>query len=423
MRIHYAALVAAALAAPPVAPAATLLTLQEAFRRTTETHPQLARFAQVQAAADAELQRAGLGPRMSLGLELENAFGSGGFQGLDQSELTLNLASVLETGGKREARTSVAQARADAVELERDAARLDILAEVARRFLDVLHAQSSVEIERLDVEQRQRSVEAATRSLQAGAAPESVKLSAEAARARAQLNLARAQAGLETAMRRLCILWRDKAPEFAGVAGNPLALPDIAPLARLQAELDANPELRQFASEQRVREARLQLARSERSVDLEWQFGVRRIEETGDWAAVAGVSMPLGTRGRAESAVRVAQAELSSLSFEREIRELALHTTLTEAHAAFTAERAAVIAARDDLLPRLARATAAAERAYRAGAASYLEWAEVQAAAIDTRRVQLDASMQAHRALIEIQRLTGQPFLVEAADNTAEIQP
>ena len=67
-----------------------------------------------------------------------------------------------------------------------------------------------------------------------------------------------------------------------------------------------------------------------------------------------------------------------------------------------------------DILPRLARAERAAERAYQAGAISYLEWAQLQSERIAVQREQLAAALEAHAALIEIQRLTGQPFVTGA---------
>src|SRR5690606_28375964 len=64
----------------------------------------------------------------------------------------------------------------------------------------------------------------------------------------------------------------------------------------------------------------------------------------------------------------------------------------------------------DDVLPKLARAEAAAERAYRGGAATPLEWSQRLSEHTAARRQQLEAALDAQRALIEIQRLTGQPF-------------
>ena len=57
------------------------------------------------------------------------------------------------------------------------------------------------------------------------------------------------------------------------------------------------------------------------------------------------------------------------------------------------------------------RAETAAERAWRAGATSYLEWSGVQSELTATRRRQLDIALDGQRALIEIQRLTGQSFV------------
>jgi cobalt-zinc-cadmium efflux system outer membrane protein len=66
-----------------------------------------------------------------------------------------------------------------------------------------------------------------------------------------------------------------------------------------------------------------------------------------------------------------------------------------------------------DVLPRLADAEAAAARAYRAGATSYLEWAQLLSEHTAARRQQLDAALDAQRALVEIQRLTGQAFVAD----------
>ena len=109
--------------------------------------------------------------------------------------------------------------------------------------------------------------------------------------------------------------------------------------------------------------------------------------------------------------ISAAEAELASLDIEREAKDMALYSTLVEAHGRYRVAQAEVVRLRDDVLPKLGRAEAAAERAYRGGAISYLEWAQLQSENTATRRQQLDAALEAQRALIELQRLTGQPLV------------
>jgi cobalt-zinc-cadmium efflux system outer membrane protein len=328
--------------------------------------------------------------------------------------MTLSLASVLERGGKRDARAAVAQVRIDTVVPEREIARLDLLAEVARRYLDVLAAQTLEGIAIDEVSQRERAVEAAKQRTEAGASPDSVRLAAVASAARARLQRDRTRAELLAAKQRLSSLWGERAPSFERVTGDLLGVPALMSFEKLAARLDQSPELTRFADERRLREARLQLARTARSSDFEWRIGVRRLEDTDDWAAVAGISIPIGTRNRAAPGLRAAQAELAALDLEKQVEELTLFTTLVEANAQLTTSAAEVAMSGQEVLPALQQAESAAERAYRAGALSYLEWAQVQSDRTEARREQVSAALQAHRALIEIQRLTGESFVESA---------
>lgn len=158
----------------------------------------------------------------------------------------------------------------------------------------------------------------------------------------------------------------------------------------------------------------MRLARSQARPDLDWQVGVRRLQGSDATALVGGVSLALGSAARARPEIRAAEAELSLLDIERQSQVLVLYTTLADAHGRYRAAQLEVSRMREDVLPALARADAAAERAYRAGATSYLDWAQLQAQHNDARQQQLAAASEAQTALIEIQRLTGQPFVVPA---------
>ena len=126
---------------------------------------------------------------------------------------------------------------------------------------------------------------------------------------------------------------------------------------------------------------------------------------------VGGVSLALGSRNRAQPEIRAAEAELEALSIEQEASGLSLYSTLVEAHGRYSVAQVEVRRLQTEVLPKLARAEQAAERAYRAGAISYLEWAQLQSERTAMAQQQLDVALDAQRALIEIQRLTGQALV------------
>lgn len=424
MWLRLAALAALSLA-PCLAAAQSenILSLDDAFARVAAIHPDLRLPGPRQQLLQAQRDEAMLRPALRATATLENAFGSGAASGLQSAELTLGLASVFERGARLEARRTLAERRIDALAVERETRRLDLLAETARRYLAVVAARRKRELAELDIAQRTRTVAAARQRLQAGASPESVLLTAQAALARAELERDRAAQAHDAARQHLAALWGERQPRFEVAAADPLRLPAIADASALAALLADTPELRQFADEQRVREARLQLARSQASSDIEWSLGLRRLQADGDVGLVAGVSMPLGMRARAQPAIRAAQAELAALEIEREAGDMALYSTLVDAHGRYRLARLEVARLRDEVLPKLGKAEAAAERAYRAGAISYLEWAQLQSERTAARRQQLDVALDAQRALIELQRLTGQSLVAGTATTTPDTTP
>ena len=409
----FAALVAVLVAALP-ARAGDRLTLDDAFARVARFHPDLRLDVPRARTLEAERDEAAQRPAFTAGASLENAIGTGDYAGLDGAELSLTLASVLERGGKREARVLLAQSRIDALALQREATRLDLLAETARRHLAVAGAQRQAEIARADIEQRRRAVTAARERMNAGASPESVLLTAQAALARAELDVRRAEQATVAAKQHLAALWGEREPRFEVAAGDPLALPVIADFDALADALRRTPELLAFADRRRVGEARLRLARAQRSADVDWQVGARWLNASDDVALIASASMPLGATRRAQPGIRAADADLAALEIERESQDVSLYSTLVEAHGRYRVAQLEVLRLGDDVLPRLARAEAAAEHAWRAGATSYLEWSQLQSERTAVRRQQLDAALDAQRALIEIQRLTGEAFTTPA---------
>ena len=414
-----AALAAAALFVCASAPAgaASRLSLDDAFRRVIETHPDLESYRFTEHARRAEADLARQAPPLRMAVDAENLLGTGGASSFQSAELTLSLASVIERGGKRDARFAVADERLQGVALLREGKRLDLLAEVARRYLDAMAAAASAALTRDDLAQREQLVAVAAERRKAGIEQSSAPLAAEAGRLRVMAELERSLRAASHARRRLAVLWGGTAADFELVLADLGALPAVPDYEALVRLLADTPELQRFAHEARLREARLQLARTARVADIDWQVGVRRLQAGSDWALVGSVSIPLGSANRAEPGIRAAEAELSAIEFEREGQRRGLQATLAEAWGQLDLAIAHARRLETDVLPALQRAAEAAERSYRAGASSHLEWAQLQGDMIEARRERLDAALTAHRALIELQRLTGQTFAVAAGND------
>lgn len=414
----------AALAALAIAPCAIAqvpsppepLTLDAAISRVARTHPDLRLPVLQRAAAEARYEGAGFKPPLAFGVDIENALGTGASRGFDASEVTVSLAGVLERGGKLDARRALAQANIDTLAPQREVTRLDLMAEVARRYLAITAARGQRRIALDDIEQRRRAVAAARVRLQAGASPASTLMTAQAALAQAELDRDRAVQAERAARLALAALWNAREADFTEVSGEPLQLPALEDFQQLAVLLSDTPELALIAGEARVREAQLQLARSELRGNLSWQLGMRNNRDSGDTSLVGGFSLPLGNARRAGPEIRAAEAELAMSAVQRESRALQLYSTLAEAHGRYATARLEVARLDSDVLPQLQRAEKAAESAWRAGAISYLEWAQLQAMRIEARQRQLDAALAAQTALIEIQRLTGQPLVATASE-------
>lgn len=393
--------------------AAEPLTLDAALMRIVQHHPALRALDFTRDSLRAAADEAALAPPLTLSADVENVAGTGARSGVGGAEWTLGLAGVLERGGKRAVRELVAARRIDAQSPRRAATALDLLADGASRYLDVVEAQQDAALLSEEVQVRERWAGLARERFAAGAIPGAMPLLAEAKAERARFEQARARQRIVTASRRLAVAWGDDesaADVIVVAAMDPRALPAPPSSAALVDLVKRNPGLAMLSAEERLCEAQVRLAEAARSADLAWHAGLRRLEDAHDWGLVAGVSLSLDAGARAEPAVRTAQAERESARFDREASERRLVGLLLDARALYVESRDEAALLRDGLLARLDEATAAAERAWRNGALSPVEWSALQDERLAARRRELGAAIAAQRALIEMQRLTAEPL-------------
>lgn len=390
------------------------LTLGRAVQMALARNPDLVASEYDVRAADARITQAGVRPNPELSVELENFAGSGAVRGTQALETTLSLSQVVEIGGKRALRSEFAERDRDAIAVERQAQQLDVLAEVTQRFIDLVAAQNRLNLAVSTRELAQRTLDAISVRVQAARSPELERSRARIALTRSQIEEQQARSELRGMRQALAALWGSSAPAFGNAAADLFSLESVPSFEELVRRLERNPDFVRFASESRLREAELKLARAQARPNLTFGIGVRRLQDSRDQALVAGFSMPLPVFDRNQGSIREAQVRLAQNDAQRNAAFLRARAAIYRLYQELQATRARLETLRTDALPQAQQALDQTQLGYDRGRFSYLELATAQQEMIELRAAIIDAAADYHRTLTEIERLTGEPVSVEA---------
>jgi outer membrane protein, heavy metal efflux system len=391
------------------------LGLREAIDAALASNPDLRVFEFEFRALDATREQAALRPATVFGATLENFAGTGATQGMKAAEATLSLSQVIELGGKRESRIAVADASRDTLTVARQAAQLDILAEVTRRFIAVAALQEQERLEQRATELAQNTVQAADLRVRAAKAPHVELDRATVALERARLDQRGTRSRLEAARRSLAAMWVAEdamvdGRRFGPVRGDLYRLPTAEDFGPLIARLQANPDFLRFASEERLRDAQLRLAARQRRSDIVVGGGLRRLQESHDTALVASFSIPLFSGRRAESFIAEAAARRDAVGVAREAAMVKARAQLYALHRELREAAATVDALETTVAPRMEEALSETQYAFERGRYSYLELVDAQREYLDVQRARIEAGERAQLLAIEIERLTNAPL-------------
>jgi len=380
--------------------------LGQALANTLERNPTLLTYGYQLQVQSARIDESGLRPALELGLALENFAGSGLYSGTDSTEATVSLTWVIERG-KRERRVDTATARLSLFESEAQIGRIDAAATTANLYLDSL-ANQALKLRAVEsTELAKQAADAVRTRVDSGRTPLADLARAEAVLAQRQLGQAGYQHLLSTSLRKLAAQWGETRPAFERVAGTLTLPPAPMPFASMLQRVDGNPNLMRFLSEQRLREAEVRMAESQSRTDWRVSAGVRHLQQSGDQALVASLTMPMGSQERSRSRVAAARAELARTESSRLAERILIETRLFVVYEEYRYSLHVAATLRDEILPRMERALSEAQRAYSAGRYSFVDLQTSQDNAMNARTQAILTIVDANRLLIEIERLTG----------------
>lgn len=406
------------LAAP--AWAESTLSLDEAVKKTLEKNPSLQVFAFRQDAIAGERFTAALRPGFEFGVEAEDFAGTGSSQGFDSTEFTVSLSSIVELGGKRQARIATVDARNELILAEQQAKALDLIGRVTLQFIETLEVQERLSLAQETVALVHETLDAVRARVDAGATPYADLLRAEAAHSQAEIAVAQLERQFEAGRVALTTLWGETSVDFAQLDGDLFQFDPVVAFETLYSKAQNNPTILTFASEDRLRKAELHLARTKARSNVRWSVGVRRLQEPRDTGLVASVSIPLFASKRSSGDIRSALAAQSEVRVRRQEAMLHLYSQLYVAYQDRKQSVEAAKALKKDSIPALVQAVADTQKAYEQGRYGYLELIGAQQELLNAKNKFIDAASAALQAGVVIEQLAAEPLSIPSTSSTGK---
>lgn len=350
--------------------------------------------------AEAGIRQANRPLNPSVGVELENFGGSGEHQGFNRLESTLFLQQTIELGNKRAARTDLARTELGATRARGAVRILDLLRQVEMAWVDVVAATAQVRVaeDRLMIAQQlQREI---GRRVEAGRDPQFTKSRADAQVALEQIAVDQARATARIARANLAGYWR----------GSPDFEVDLNAFETAVSQIDGktfNVDIAVLEAERETAGARIGLERSRAVPDPAVRVGVRRFNEKGDSALVAGVAVPLPIFDTNQGNIEKAQAERRAADLEVQSARRSLGRELTRLKSRLSTSAAEAKRIETEVIPRAEQAVQLVREGLERGAFSYIEFVDAQRTLNDARLRRIEALRSFHQDNATVGRLTG----------------
>jgi cobalt-zinc-cadmium efflux system outer membrane protein len=402
-------LVGGCLTAPTVhaetAPEQAILTLDQAVQLTLKQHPQLAVFVHRREGYQGLIEQVGVGARPTVGLTVEDFAGGGDYSGFDNAQSTLSISWVTQEA-RIDHRIQVAQVTASQVDIQRQIEALDLSAQTARLFIQALVERQRLTLAQQASQQAKKTVVTIKKRVDAGRSPDFERLQAEVELAQRELETEDLQHVLKSTQYQLSAQWGENRNHYR-LMGELFKIPTLVSVEQQFDQLKQSPKLILLATQQRIAESEIELARIEAKPQWQFSVGVRRFETTDDFGMVAGVSVPLGSDRSSAGKVRRLQAQQAQYASESEVIQRQLDTQLYVLLQEIKHSQHVIETLQQRVIPALNDAQAQATQAYESGKLGYQPWISILNKKLGAQQDLLSAFEAIHLQHIELQRLTG----------------
>ncbi len=383
------------------------LSLAEALSLALLHNPTLQEFAWEIRINDVKTLRAGLLPNPELGIEAENFLGSRKKRDFDQTETTVSISQLFELGGKRAKRKALAMTERDLALWDYETRRLDIIYQVAARYIKVVanQARLNLAVETTDVAEEIFNTVVAR--VKAGKVSPLEQSKSRVELAKARLNKARILRELVSNKQNLAAVWGSMKPIFKEVSGDLFAMQAIPEFSDLLTRLNNNPDLARWSAEIEGYRNAIALAKAQKIPNITFMAGGRHFADNDDFAAVAGISAPLFIFDNKQTGVDEAQMVLTQAMQKQQAAKVAIRSLLIDNYQRLQMSLTEITALHDEVLPSARAAFKAVKVAYKLGEIGSLDLLDAQRTLFRSGSEHLEALAVFQLNVAKIERLIG----------------
>ncbi len=381
----------------------SILTLEDAFRISESTSPELQAARGVGRWTESRMDAARIYPNPELGIRFEDLNSKLREKDASPGNITVELTQAIELGGKRSARIGLAAADSKTKNLESALTTSRVRFEVAEAFFAVRLAQEKIELTNERLLLAKRLSEVAADRVKAGKIAPTEETRLRSSAALAAMETEDASIRLREARLKLAVAMGVEEGTVGAAEFDLENLGQEASKEGLGTALEASDALQLLNNKVGRALAELDLERSRSYPDLVLvlEATYQPFDERTVFAAGFNLPLPIFDRnqgGRGLAEVQTASAT-ALLSKERQT----LLREFEEAHAALVSARRKAQVLKNDILPGLEQGLSALETAYRQSRIGYLDVVESQESLFAVREKYNEALTSFHTAAFRIE--------------------
>lgn len=381
-----------------------VITLNDAINLTLAQHPDLKSFAHKLAASKGMIEQAGVPSPLTVNIDLEDALGTGSYAGISSMQTTMSISWLLDNDIIN-SKVKVAKQNASVSIFEQEVKALDIAAETATIFITLLSQSEQLVLAKLAERQAQALLKEINLRVGVGKSNIIDELRAKADLSKKELVVEDLIHEIEASKAQLAAQWSGGS-NFQ-VEGTLINIPTISTLELAYEQLKSNPRLNVFASQQRITESEIALAKVNQKPAWSVNAGIKRNEAIDDFAFIAGISIPLGGENRNRGQIISLQAKKNQSIAESDAWFKRISTQLLLLTHKLKHNRHVIEGLSKETIPALELASDKAVKAYNIGSYRFSDLYAIQQELNTSQLALIQAYTNIQLFNIELERLTG----------------